>query len=221
MSAQWDIISQQGYQFFGKMSASISHEIKNTLAIISENVGLLQDFLAMAEKGKPLDQKRLRSLSEKVMDQVRRADHIVRDLNRFAHSADEAVTSVDVTDMVRFLSSLCRRLASMRGITLDPKPSSKPLTIETNPFLLENLVWLCLDFAMDATGEENKLSIICEKAQRGARIRFTGLKGLRAASATIFPDNPVKVLLQALEAELHVDNEAEEITLTLPGNRAP
>jgi len=221
MSAQWDVLSQQGYQFFGKMSASISHEIKNTLAIINENVGLLQDFLAMAQKGKPLDQNRLRSLSEKVLDQVRRADDIVRNLNRFAHSADEPVTSVDVNDMVRFLSSLCRRFVSMRGITLDLKPSPKPLTIETNPFLLENLLWLCLDFAMDVTGKENKLSILCEKAQQGARIRFTGLKGLREASARIFPDNPERALLQALDAEFHVDNEAEEMALTLPGHRAP
>ena len=33
-----------GIQFFGKMAASISHEIKNVLAIINENAGLLEDI---------------------------------------------------------------------------------------------------------------------------------------------------------------------------------
>ena len=37
MEIQWDIIGGEGLQFFGKMSASISHEIKNVLAIINEN----------------------------------------------------------------------------------------------------------------------------------------------------------------------------------------
>ena len=37
------MIAREGFQFFGKMSASISHEIKNALAIINENAGLLED----------------------------------------------------------------------------------------------------------------------------------------------------------------------------------
>ena len=43
MNNQWDIIGGEGLQFFGKMSASISHEIKNVLAIINENTGLIED----------------------------------------------------------------------------------------------------------------------------------------------------------------------------------
>ena len=33
-----------GLQFFGKMTASISHEIKNVMAIINESAGLLDDY---------------------------------------------------------------------------------------------------------------------------------------------------------------------------------
>ena len=43
--------SEMGLQFFGRMSASISHEIKNVLAIINENAGLLEDFSLMADRG--------------------------------------------------------------------------------------------------------------------------------------------------------------------------
>lgn len=36
---------------FAKISAAISHEIKNTLSIINENAGLLEDYAQMAEDG--------------------------------------------------------------------------------------------------------------------------------------------------------------------------
>lgn len=52
-----------GIQFFGKMSASISHEIKNVLAVINENAGLLEDICFMADRGKPIDTPRLKKNS--------------------------------------------------------------------------------------------------------------------------------------------------------------
>jgi C4-dicarboxylate-specific signal transduction histidine kinase len=50
-----DPIGDAGLQFFGRMSASISHELKNALAIIKENAGLLADYVAMMGKGTPID----------------------------------------------------------------------------------------------------------------------------------------------------------------------
>ena len=51
MSAKLEIVTESGLQFFGKMTASISHEIKNVLAIINENAGLLEDLALMADRG--------------------------------------------------------------------------------------------------------------------------------------------------------------------------
>ena len=59
MQAHYDSIGGSGLQFFGKVSASISHELKNVLAIINENAGLLEDPRAMLN--------RLNQLLEKVL----------------------------------------------------------------------------------------------------------------------------------------------------------
>ncbi|MCP3901564.1 MAG: sensor histidine kinase, partial [Desulfobacteraceae bacterium] len=37
--------------FFGKITASITHEIQNVLAIIKENAGLMEDFLLINQSG--------------------------------------------------------------------------------------------------------------------------------------------------------------------------
>jgi signal transduction histidine kinase len=63
----------EGIRFFGEISASISHEIKNVLAIINENAGLLQDMIMMNEKGLPLNPERLSKLAHSISGQVARA----------------------------------------------------------------------------------------------------------------------------------------------------
>ena len=67
MGLKPNIIAETGLQFFGRISASISHEIKNVLAIVNENAGLLEDYSIMAEGGMPLDPARLKKMASTVM----------------------------------------------------------------------------------------------------------------------------------------------------------
>jgi len=74
MIHQKDVIGDEGLRFFGKISASISHELKNTFAVINENAGLLEDFSVMAEKGIPMDPARLMKLGGTIRKQICRED---------------------------------------------------------------------------------------------------------------------------------------------------
>jgi C4-dicarboxylate-specific signal transduction histidine kinase len=216
MNSNRDVIGEQGLQFFGKMSATISHEINNSLAIINENAGLLQDFTLMADKGMPLDPERLNSLAGKVIQQVRRAERIVKNMNRFAHSVDESLKSVNLGDVVELIVTLSGRLASMRGVRVEPKPVENPVTITTNTFLLENLIWLCLDFAMGVAGAGNTIDIITMKTENGAQIRFMQVEDLAKAPPDKFPTEREKALLDLLKADLSADVEVGALVITLP-----
>jgi len=220
MNNQWDIIGWEGLQFFGKMSASISHEIKNVLAIINENAGLIEDYTIMTEKGAPFDPGKFRSLAEKVGVQIRRADGIVKNMNTFAHSIDEPAKSIDLSDFLEFASALFARFAVMRGIALESKPSESSLMITTSPFFLLNLMWFCLDFAMDAAGSGKAVGLSARKTDMGAQIRFMGLKALGGALSGEFPGEKKKPLLELLKAEIEIEQERGEIMLNLPGDMA-
>jgi signal transduction histidine kinase len=221
MSCKQDMIGTVGLQFFGKMAASMSHEIRNALAIISENAGLLKDFTLMVEKGMPMDPERLKALAEKVMKQVRRADGIVGIISRCAHSIDESATTVDLGEIVEFVVGLSGRSALARGMSLKPKPPADPVRITTTPFFLENLVSLCLDFAMGAAGNQKTVRLIIEETKNGARVRFTRLEGLAEASTDTFPSEREKALLGELKAELTADIGAGELVLALPADMGP
>lgn len=206
------------------MTASISHEIKNVLAIINETAGLLEDITFMAEKGRPVDPERLKALAGKIMKQVQRADGVVKNMNKFAHGIDETVKAVDLGETLEFVAALAARFASMRGVVLETEPPARPVITTTVPFVLQNLIWLCLDFAMDAAGEGKAVNLITEETKDGPRIRFTRLQGLAEAPRDIFPAERENALLGSLQAELSADLGAGELVLSLgkdPGSPKP
>ena len=213
--AHMDVIGLSGIQFFGKMSASISHDLKNVLAVINENAGLLEDLCLMAGKGKLLDPGRLKRLAEDVKHQVRRGDRITTSMNDFAHSVDEASVSIDASKVVELLVSLSERFVAMRGIVLEVGKPAGPVAITTFPFILLNLLWLCLGYAMSVVGPGKAIELLAEKTEEGAWFRFCKLENMETDAAPPFPAEREIVLGQALHAQIFRDPAAREVRVLL------
>ena len=161
----------EGLRFFGRMNASISHEIRNCLAVINENAGLIKDLLFMAAKGQPLDTERVSGRVDKVLEQVRRTDSIIDNMNRFAHSIDDDFLKINGAEYLEFVVKLSERFAGMKGIDLKVEPPVKRIELVTFPFFLENILFLCIERALNNPDEEKTILMSVEKA--GDRVRFT------------------------------------------------
>jgi C4-dicarboxylate-specific signal transduction histidine kinase len=216
MTDETDVIGRHGLQFFGKISASISHEIKNVLAVIGENAGLLQDFASLAERGHPIEPERLIRLSKDIMKQVQRADTIMKHLNMLAHSVDNRSATVELGGLVELVTQLCARFTSLKGVTLEKKLPAGPVMVATNPFLLENLIGICIDAATDSAGASKSVMIQVESTELGARIRFSGLKVTAGQATGLFTSKPELALLAALKAVIEINAGPGELVLTLP-----
>jgi len=210
-----DLIGLSGIQFFGKMSASISHDLKNVLAVINENAGLLEDLCLMAEKGKSLDPPRLKRLAGDVKNQIRRGDRIISSMNMFAHSADSESVTIDLRELLGLLVELSLRSASMRGVSIEIDRPSVSVMATTSPFVLLNLLWFCLDFAMTAAGSGKTVELAAEKTADGARIYFRKLAGMGAAAGS-FPAEPESALMRVLNAQIRLDAGSQEVAVSLP-----
>jgi signal transduction histidine kinase len=216
MATDSDEVEVAGIQFFGKMSASISHEIKNVLAVINENAGLLEDICFMADRGKPGDIVRLKKIAGDVKDQVRRADRIVTAMSRFAHSADEPSTETDLGELTALLGLLAMRFAAMRGVEIKTLAPSDPVLVTTFPFGLLNLLWTCLDCAMTAAGSGKMVEIVAAKTTEGGLVRFRRLEQLSAASIADIALGRLSALPHALNATIAADETKTELIVRLP-----
>lgn len=214
MQRQYDSIGESGLQFFGKVSASISHELKNILAIINENAGLLEDLTFAAQRGKAIDPEKLNRTAQNFLKQINRADEILKNMNRFAHSIDQFSAEVNLRELVELVVDLTRRLAAMRKISLDMRMPQEPLTLTTNPFLLENLVWLCLQFAISATSAGQALILTPEKTEAGICLHIAGIDQLADTFPAQMPAGHEQILA-ALGARLNPDISCNRLTLQL------
>ena len=221
MNYEWNVLGESGFQFFGKISASISHEIKNALAIMNENAGLLEDYASMGEKGISIDLQRLKSLAGKIRNQVQRADEIVRNMNSFAHSVDRAENAIEMGELLALMTTLAHRFATMQGVNLELEPPQKSVIVTTNQFFLEHLIWLCLEFAMDKAGEEKIVGLILEKEGSAVRIRINGLKDLQPPTINNFLTDAAKALLEAIGAKVSADSGKGELVVSLSCREKP
>ena len=215
MTDKPDLIGQSGLQFFGRMSASISHELKNALAIIKENAGLLSDYLRMMDKGMPVEPVRFGKIADRIEAQTLRADAIIKNLNQFAHSVDIPLKSVDLNDILDLLVALHRRPAAMRQVELDSRPVESAAMITTNPFLLLNLLGLVLAHALHAVPAGGTMTLAVDLSQSEAEFRFAGLQNLADLQAAHFPGEHENALLTALNAKAIIEPKACQILVRM------
>lgn len=212
--AQYDALGGAGLRFFGQVSASIAHEIKNVLAIINENAGLLEDLTFAAKRGTAIDPERLNKACQQFSKQIERADGIMKNMSSFAHSVDSFVADVNLHEVANLVANLAGRKAAMRKLTIAVEAPKAPVIFSGNPFLLQNLLWLCLEFAIGATDAGVTLRLIAEKEDSKVSLRIGGISGLGGDFATRMPAGH-EDLLAALGAKLSVAPDTHELVVHL------
>jgi len=211
-----DLVCETGLQYFGKMTATLSHELKNALATINENAGLLEDYNLMAQQGTPIDPQRLDVLAKRMGAQVARADRLLKGLNRFSHSVDALEGEVDLQDILELVAFLSYRLACSKGVTVTVQETAQPLKVCTTPFFLKNLIWLCLESAMERMEEKHDVNIAAQGANRQAHVIFSGFSAMDFEKGPVSTSPRIEALLGLLGAEIALDKNEKKVAITLP-----
>jgi signal transduction histidine kinase len=156
--------------FFGTVTASLSHELKNVLATIGELNGLLFDLGLAASPSRPFDPARAKTICDKVSKQVTRGENLISRMNRFAHSADEPVGSIDLTELVRDIVELSRRFAYLKQVTLELALPKESLPVKLDPFTGMYAVFLGIQLALSTAAEERRVAVSLEADESGAKV---------------------------------------------------
>ncbi len=158
--------------FFGKVSASISHEIKNVFAVINEAAGLLGDLTLMAERGMDLDPERLKKVATSIQGQVQRGDGIVKNMNRLAHCTDEISEEVELSQIVELVVALSGRMADMKqmGVAVGECCAAR---VVISPFHLIQLLHGVVALSLDKMAPKTTLVLAVEEREGVPLVRFS------------------------------------------------
>ncbi|GAB4348813.1 MAG: hypothetical protein Kow0099_31580 [Candidatus Abyssubacteria bacterium] len=212
------LVREKGLRFFGRITASLSHEINNVIAIVGELSGLLDDLLLASERGKPIPTEKLRNISEKIRNQVKKGESVIKRLNRFAHSIDEPVKQFDLRELMQEVDSIAQRFAVLKEIRLETNLPDSPLMVNSNPFRLQHAIFTCLELALDASAKEETVSLTFERDGEGAKILTTSRQPLAATKDVAAKLSFLSILMEELggTAESRGNDSRHTLTLSIP-----
>ena len=206
--------------FVGKIAASMTHEIKNTLAIIQESSGLLSDIISLSQEGSFPHKEKFQRVLGNINEQVNRGVDITTRLNQFAHSMDEPLVSIQVSALLEQISLLMRRLAKRRGIELKTGAAAQELSLLSDPFRLLLVLGSVIEklaeslesggaIILQAQGAPQEVTVILE-------IQGEKKPGWEASLETLF--SSLQEVLGTLKARLAISSPPakEGVTLTVP-----
>ena len=212
------LLRNEGLMFFGTINRSVTHELNNVMAIINERSGLMDDLLMAENQGIPMDSEKFKQLSKKIAVQVERGKILIKRLNRFAHSTDELVTSFNLNTLLEDITNLSQRLANLQNLQLEIKLSGESISLISNPFFLQQAVYICFELFMAVPEKNHLITIELKKHETTARVIISGTF-LADTEAVLSKRALLDVLLEELKGSVQVITENENrqlIILTIP-----
>jgi hypothetical protein len=163
--------------FVGKMTAGFTHEVKNVLAIIKENAGLMEDILSMAQGSSFPKFERLSRAIASIQEQADRGVELSNHLNRFAHSADYPRVQVNLNTILGQLSLLAQRFARLKEVTLEVALCDHPVQIETCPVSFQMALFIGMECCWNTMPSGGRVSMRVMEIGRDAAIGFSCANG--------------------------------------------
>lgn len=144
-------------QYMGRMTAGMTHEINNVLAVIRETAGFAQDLISLSGPDSfPNREKALKCLEE-VQRQIERGSGFTRALNRFAHSVDHERQTTPVQDIVALAVALNERHVRQKCAVLEAVETEASPALDADFFLVIEALSLLISRAVEDLGGEGKV----------------------------------------------------------------
>jgi nitrogen-specific signal transduction histidine kinase len=213
MSNLIEFQNNEDLAFFGKVNASISHELKNILAIISEAAGLLNDLTEMATKGQNFELEMMKTCSQDIVEEIQRGFTTIKRMNVFSHSMDNPLKRVNLIEVLDLIINLAGFLSFASKVHFDPPVGAVPIVL-TCPWRLQNLIYQTLVFAFESVGPDGEIEVSLHPQKNGSA-RVT-VSGLGSKSARKFPEDKTIQIAESISAEIGVTGDSQAYDILVP-----
>ena len=201
--------------FFGRVVASVSHELNNVNSTIEQILGLLEDHAAAARSGREIDPQRLLDIHERTRRQTRRATDIIGRLNRFAHTADDPDVRFDAGALTADLLALGERLAGRRRVELAALGDGGEVPTRGDPFRLARTIFGVLAGCWERAPSGTSVAAGAELVDGAPRVRIRAPHPEGGAAEDLARNLVAEAAGLGADVTHHMDGDAIEVVLVL------
>jgi light-regulated signal transduction histidine kinase (bacteriophytochrome) len=210
-----ELFSYESLAFFGRVNASISHELKNIMAIISETAGLLNDITEMATEGHAINSDLLQTSARSIMEEIQRGFKTIRQMNRFAHCVDTPVESVRLEEILDLVINIAGYLAYSGTTRMRSLKNEKGMVV-TSPLLLAAVVYHALIFSYKNSGPDAEIEI--DLSQWNDKMWRIAIHGFNIKPFQTFPDEHLEKIAGSIGVGIQCDRFNNRLDLDVPTN---
>lgn len=213
-----DDLREAQLSFIGKILATLSHELKNHLAIIKEYSGLVQDLAEMGKAPNAGSADQCVNAVRCIHRQIDGTLALLTHFNRFSHRMDTGRSLYAVNEAVDELLALTHRLANQRKISVERVFQEGLPLVAGNPALLQFSLFCLLQDALARL--ESNGTIVVRTGTAESAVTITLLA--QGALGDEGPQHPAccgEARLEALRRIGGAGSQASaggEVTLTIP-----
>ncbi len=151
--------------FMGLITASITHEMQNVMAIIRESGALVGDVMRLNGPPRLKHGDKLQSSLGNIEEQVQRGRELMLMLNGFAHAAEDFPASCDAVRFTAQIAPALQRLARLRECGFIFEKGAAPLFVKGNAMLLMQGIYLAALAVLDVCAPGDTLELATEPGQ--------------------------------------------------------
>lgn len=142
--------------FSERIASSVSHELRNILAVIKENSGLLQDLIML---GKYDDSSgKLKKITDTILKQVSIGEETTTHLNKFAHLNDKDIEFFSCKNELNELLGLIKRPLKQKGLNIVLN-IDEDIKIEASRFFFQMTLYFIINEIIKLSEYGSKLEI--------------------------------------------------------------
>ena len=185
-------------EFFGRMLAGFTHDLKNHLAIIKESNGLISDMIDMGRITDELLAAKLQKIATSIQNRVVQATDMATNLNGFAHRLDTPCSTFQANDLLMEELTFLRRFARLREIELKVELQDGLPAIHNNPSMVQYVIFKLFNMALQKLKNRALLAISSGEQNGGVQITFS-LSGEKEDFAKLIDGETIAMIRQALD----------------------
>ena len=199
--------TQPELAFFGTVTASLSHELRNVLATVDEYAGLMADFGEAAGPDGVVSAEKVHSISERIALQVVRGREISRRLNRFSHTVDRTSETFELNEMVEETVHLVSRLAYLEQVRLSTQLSEQETQVTLDAFACGFVIFVAIQLALAAADKNRKVEVTVEAGDHGLSVVIASADPFVEASVPMDLMEPLETVTARIGTGLAWDTD--------------
>jgi|GEM_PF-1178122 len=185
-------------EFFGRILAGFTHDLKNHLAIIKESNGLISDMIDMGRITDEILALKLQKIATSIQNRVVLATDMATNLNGFAHRLDTPLSSFQINNLLAEELTFLRRFSRLREIELKIELHEGLPAIYSNPSLVQYVFFKLFTMALKKLKNHALLEVASGEDNGGMLITIR-LSGEKEDFAKLLDDETMGMIREALD----------------------